>query len=376
MLKAFKTEISPTDEQKTKINKTIGTCRFIYNFYLAHNKELHESGQEFMSGKAFSVWLNNECLPAHPEKAWIKEVSPKSVKKATEDADRAFRNFFEGRARFPRFKKKHKSDVKMYFVRNSPTDCLCERYRLKVPTLGWVRLKEKGYIPTGIPIRSGSVSMKAGRYYVPVLVDMPETGARGRPRGQPLGIDLGLKEFAVLSDGTVYPNINKTDRVRKLERRLRREQRRLSRRQKGKNFRRQVLVVQRLYQRLDRIRTDYLNKTVNGIVKAKPSHVAIEDLNVSGMMKNRHLSRAIASQGFYTFRERLIRKCREYGIEVRIADRFFAPSKTCHSCGHVKKELKLSERTFICPICGLMIDRDLNAALNLRGTIKYRLAWE
>ena len=374
MLKAFKTEIDPTDEQKVKINKTIGTCRFIYNFYLAHNKELHESGQKFMSGRAFSVWLNNEYLPAHPEKAWLKESSSKSVKKAIEDADRAFRNFFEGRAGFPRFKRKHRSDAKMYFVRNNPKDCLCERHRLKVPTLGWVRLKEKGYIPTGIPIRSGTVSMKAGRYYVSVLVDMPGACVRGHPEGQPLGIDLGLKEFAVLSNGAVYPNVNKTDRVRKLEKRLRREQRRLSRKRKGKNFRKQALVIQRLYQRIDRIRIDCLNKAVNGIVKAKPSHVAIEDLNVSGMMKNRHLSKAIASQNFYMFRERLIRKCREHGIEVRIVDRFFASSKTCHSCGHVKKGLKLSERTFMCPACGLMVDRDLNAALNLRDTIEYRLA--
>ena len=324
MLKAFKTEIDPTDEQKVKINKTIGTCRFIYNFYLAHNKELHESGQKFMSGRAFSVWLNNEYLPAHPEKAWLKESSSKSVKKAIEDADRAFRNFFEGRAGFPRFKRKHRSDAKMYFVRNNPKDCLCERHRLKVPTLGWVRLKEKGYIPTGIPIRSGTVSMKAGRYYVSILVDMPGACVRGHPRGHPLGIDLGLKEFAVLSNGAVYPNVNKTDRVRKLEKRLRREQRRLSRKRR--------------------------------------------------MMKNRHLSKAIASQNFYMFRERLIRKCREHGIEVRIVDRFFASSKTCHSCGHVKKGLKLSERTFMCPACGLMVDRDLNAALNLRDTIEYRLA--
>ena len=374
MLKAFKTEIDPTDEQKVKINKTIGTCRFIYNFYLAHNKELHESGQEFMSGKAFSIWLNNGYLPFHPEKAWLKEVSSKSVKKAIENADRAFRNFFKGKAGFPKFKRKHRSDTKMYFVRNSPTDCLCERHRLKVPTLGWVRLKEKGYIPAGIPIRSGTISMKAGRYYVSVLIDMPEAGARGRPEGQPLGIDLGLKEFAVLSDGTIYPNINKTDRIRKLEKKLRREQRRLSRKQKGRNFRKQALVVQKLYQRLDRIRTDYLNKTVDGIVKAKPSHISIEDLNVSGMMKNRHLSRAIASQGFYMFREKLTRKCREHGIEVRIAGRFFASSKTCHSCNNVKKGLKLSERTFMCPVCGLVMDRDLNAALNLRDTIKYRLA--
>ena len=163
MLKSFKTEINPTLEQKTKINKTIGTCRYVYNFYLAHNKELHETGQKFMSGKSFSVWLNNEYLPNNPECIWIKEVSSKSVKKSIEDGCTAFTKFFKGQSKFPKFKKKCKSDVKMYFVKNNPKDCFCERHRINIPTLGWVRLKEKGYIPTtkdGYVIKSGTISKK------------------------------------------------------------------------------------------------------------------------------------------------------------------------------------------------------------------------
>ena len=213
MLKSFKTEINPTLEQKVKINKTIGTCRYVYNFYLAHNKELHSNGEKFMSGKSFSLWLNNEYLLNNPEYAWIKEVSSKSVKKSIEDANIAFHKFFKHQSGFPKFKKKGKSDVKMYFVKTDKKSTIwCERHRIKIPTLGWVRLKEKAYLPTtksGYVIKSGTVSMKAGRYYVSVLVEMPEI-EKETLLNEGVGIDLGLKDFAVLSTGKVYKNINKS----------------------------------------------------------------------------------------------------------------------------------------------------------------------
>ena len=148
LLKSFKTEINPTEEQKVKIRKTIGTCRYIYNFYLAHNKELHDNGEKFKSGKSFSVWLNNEYLPQNPDKLWIKEVSSKSVKHSIENGCVAFTRFFKHQSAFPNFKKKGRSDVKMYFVKNNPKDCRCERHRINIPSLGWVRMKEKGYFPT------------------------------------------------------------------------------------------------------------------------------------------------------------------------------------------------------------------------------------
>ena len=177
MLKSFKTEINPTKKQIIKINKTIGTCRYIYNFYISYNKELYENNKEFMSGKNFSVWLNNEYIPNNPDKQWIKEVSSKSVKKSIEDGYAAFLNFFRHKSNFPKFKKKNNSNVKMYFVKDNKTDCLSERHRIKIPTLGWIRLKEKGYIPTskdGFIIRSGTISYKAGRYYISALIDIPE----------------------------------------------------------------------------------------------------------------------------------------------------------------------------------------------------------
>ena len=389
MLKSYKTEINPTQEQIQKINKTIGTCRFIYNFYIAHNKELYSKGKKFMTAKSFSVWLNNEFIPNNPDYSWIKEVSSKSVKRSMENAYTAFNKFFKKKSNFPRFKKKNKTNMKMYFVKNSDTDTLCERHRIKIPTLGWVKLKEKGYIPEtkhGFVIKSGTVSCKAGRYYVSVLIDTPDT-EKPQLNDFGLGIDLGVKEFMVISNGTVKKNINKSARLKKLEKQLKREQRCLSRKYEGlkkrnnkmkgeatrQNIQKQVLKIQKLHQRINNIRTDYINKCVNEIVKTKPSYITIEDLNVKGMMKNKHLSKAVASQKFYEFRTKLEAKCKELGIELRIVDRWYPSSKLCHECGCIKKDLKLSDREYICE-CGYHADRDYNASLNLRDAISYKIA--
>lgn len=389
-IKSYKTEINPTQEQIQKINKTIGTCRFVYNFYLAHNKEIYEKEKKFVSGMDFSKWLNNIYLKENPEYGWIKEVSSKSVKQSIMNAERAFKQFFKGQSRFPRFKKKSKSDVKMYFVKtDSKTIIPCERHRIKIPTLGWVKIKEKGYIPTDSStymIKSGAVSCKAGRYYVSVLVEQPEPKSQ-QLKDFGLGIDLGVKSFAVISNGIVKKNINKTAKIKKLEKQVKRKQRCLSRKyesakkcnkkEKGeatrRNIQKQELKVQRLHHRIKNIRTDYINKCVSEIVKTKPSYITIEDLNVSGMMKNRHLSKAVASQKFYEFRAKLEAKCREYGIELRIADRWYPSSKLCHKCGCIKKDLKLSDREYVCE-CGYHADRDYNASLNLRDATSYKVA--
>ena len=207
LLRSYKTEIKPTFEQKQIINRTIGVCRYIYNFYLAHNQKIYETEKRFVSAMEFSKWLNNEFIPNNSEFHWIKEVSSKSVKQSIMNAERAFKNFFKGRAKFPKFKKKSKSDVKMYFVRTSAKAIIQrERHRIKIPTLGWVRLKEKGYIPTNqnmYIIRSGAVSYRAGRYYVSVLVEKPEP-EKLVLNDFGIGIDLGLKNFAICSNEKVY----------------------------------------------------------------------------------------------------------------------------------------------------------------------------
>ena len=384
LLKSFKTEINPTEEQKVRINKTIGTCRFIYNFYLAHNKELHKNGERFMSSSKFRVWLNNEYLPNHPEYSWIKEAYSKAVTQAVNNGQTAFTRFFNHKSNFPNFKKKGRSDVKMYFVKNNPKDCCCERHRIKIPSLGWVRIKEKGYIPTtkdGYVIKSGHVSIKADRYYVSVLVEIPDNKMANNS-SEGIGIDLGLKDLAIISNGKTYKNINRSAKLKKLEKQLIRGQRSLSRKyensKKGEstqraNIQKQKFKVQKLHHRIDHIRTDYINKTIAEIVKTKPSYITIEDLNVKGMMKNRHLSKAVASQKFYEFRIKLQAKCNENGMELRVANRWYPSSKTCHCCKNIRKDLKLSDRIFKCA-CGYIEDRDLNAALNLRDAITYEVA--
>lgn len=391
LLKSFKTEINLTPEQKQIINRTIGVCRFVYNFYLAHNKEVYEKEKRFVSGVEFSKWLNNEFVPNNQEYKWIKEVSSKSVKQSIMNAERAFKNFFRGKSRFPKFKKKNKSDVKMYFVKTDANVIIpCERHRIKIPTLGWVRLKEKGYIPTNPNIhiiKSGTVSYKAGRYYISVLVEAPEQ-KRLTLNSFGIGIDLGVKDFVICSSGKVYKNINKSSQIKKFEKKLKREQRSLSRKYESckkinnnlkgeairQNIQKQKLKVQKLHQRLDNIRTDYINKVISELVKTKPMWITIENLNVSGMMKNRHLSKAISQQKFFEFRTKLLAKCKEYGIELRIVDRFYHSSKTCHCCGYVKSDLKLSDRTYHCNECGYTEDRDYNASLNLRDCQTYSIA--
>lgn len=379
--------MNPTEEQKVKIHQTIGVSRFIYNFYISHNKEVYEREGKFVSGMDFSKWLNNEYIPNHQDMKWIKDVSSKATKQAIMNSDKAFKDFFKKTKGFPKFKKKKNQDVKAYFPKNNQTDWTLERHRVKIPTLGWVRLKEFGYIPVNAVVKSGTVSQKADRYYVSILVEEDDMLA-SKPINEGIGIDLGIKDFAICSDGTKFKNINKTSTVKKVEKKLKREQRKLSRKYESlkirnknieegratqRNIQKQIVKVQKLHQRLTNIRTDYMNKTISEIVKTKPSYIALEDLAVSNMMKNQHLSRAIASQKFFEFRTKLTTKCKQNKIELRIVNRCYPSSKTCSSCGKVKKDLKLSDRVYKCK-CGFIADRDINASMNLKNAKKYKIA--
>lgn len=393
MLKAFKTEVYPTQVQKQKINQSIGVCRWLYNSYLAKNNELYElyknneidKKDAFMSANSFDKYINNEVKTLEEYK-WINSCGSKARKKAICNAEIAYKRFFKGQSKFPRFKKKKNQDVKLYFPKNSKNDFKVDRHRINIPTLKWVRLKEKGYIPINAKVINGTVSRKANRYYVSIVCEIDWNVPSGEyTKG--LGIDLGIKDLAICSNKVTYKNINKTQRVKKLEKKLKREQKRLSRKyeslkirnkkEKGEatrqNIQKQVVKVQRLHQKLANIRTDYINKTASEIVKQKPSYITIENLVVSNMMKNRHLSKAVAQQKFYEFRSKLEYKCKLFGVELRIVDRFYPSSKLCHSCGSIKKDLKLSDRIYKCE-CGYIEDRDLNASFNLRDAKIYKIA--
>lgn len=385
--RAYKIEINPTTEQKSKIHQTIGVSRFIYNFYIAHNKEVYESKGKFISGMDFSKWLNNEYIPNNQDMKWIRDVSSKATKQAIMNGDKAFKDFFKKTKGFPKFKKKKNQDVKAYFPKNNKTDWTIERHRVKIPTLGWVRLKEFGYIPINSIVKSDTVSQKSDRYYVSILVGEDDIQV-SKCTIEGIGIDLGIKDFAICSNGSKFKNINKTSTVKKVEKKLKREQRKLSRKYESlkvrnknikegvatrQNIQKQIVKVQKIHQRLANIRTDYINKTVFQVIEQKPGYITIEDLNVTGMMKNKHLSKAISSQKFFEFRTKLTAKCKQNNIELRVADRWYPSSKTCSQCGEVNNGLKLKDRVYKCE-CGLSIDRDLNASINLKNAKKYKIA--
>lgn len=392
LYKAYKVEINPTSKQLQKINQSLGVCRWLYNNYLAKNKELYQmykdglidKKESFMSANDFDKFVNNK-LKTLDQYKWINECGSKARKKAICNAETAFKRFFKGLAGFPRFKKKGKSDIGLYFPKNNKTDWKVERHRINIPTLKWVQLKEFGYVPINAKVVNGTVTEKNGRYYVSVVCDIEEQYKEMNIR-EPIGVDLGIKDFAICSNGITFKNINKTNRIRKIEKKLKREQRKLSRKyeinkekiKKGeatrKNIDKQRLKVAKLYERLTNIRTDYVNKTVSTIIQQKPRWITIEDLNVKGMMKNKHLSKAIAQQKFYEFRVKLTNKCNENNIELRQVDRFYPSSKTCSCCGSIKNDLSLSDRVYICKVCGLVMDRDLNASINLRDAKTYNIA--
>ena len=394
MLIAYKVEIKPTLQQIQKINQNIGVCRWLYNKYLAINNQLYaqykegliDKKQAFMSANDFDKYINND-IKTLEEYSWINNCGSKARKKSIQNAEIAYKRFFKGLSGFPKFKKKKNQDAKLYFPKNNKTDFKVERHKINIPTLKWVRLKEKGYIPTNAKIINGTVSKKADRYYIAVICDIDWNIPSGQ-YSKGIGIDLGLKETAICSNNKVYKNINKTSIVKKLEKKLKREQRKLSRKyeslkirnkkEKGeathKNIQKQIVKVQKLHQRLTNIRADYNNKIVASIIKQKPSFITIEDLNISGMMKNKHLSKAVAQQKLYEFRSKLEYKCSLFGIELRIVDRFYPSSKTCSYCGSIKKDLKLSDRVYKCDNCGLEIDRDKNASFNLRDAKIYEIA--
>jgi putative transposase len=388
--KAYKIEIKPTKAQILKIHQTIGVSRFIYNFYIAHNKEVYEKEKKFVSGMDFSKWLNNEYIPSNRDRVWIKEVSSKATKQAIMNGEKAFKKFFDGKAGFPKFKKKKNQDVKAYLPKNNTTDWTIQRHRVKVPTLGWIRLKEFGYIPVNSMVKSGTVSQKADRYYLSILVE-DNMKIDNKPHSEGIGIDLGLKNFAVCSNGLTKKNINKTSPIKKAEKKLKREQRKLSRKYESlkirdknikkeggnatrQNIQKQIVKVQKLHQKLANKRTDYINKIISEAIKQKPSFITLEDLNVSGMMKNRHLAKAVAQQKFYEFRTKLTSKANQNNIEVRVVDRWYPSSKTCSCCGNIKRNLKLSDRVYKCDNCNNSMDRDLNASINLANAKKYKIA--
>ena len=384
MYKALKIELKLTVAQKIKVCQTIGTERFIYNEYIKYNQEQYKLGNKFISANDFSKYLNNIYLPNNPDKKWIKDVSSKSVKQAMIYGEKAFKRFFKGLSAFPVFKKKGKNELGAYFVKNNKTDFEFYRHKIKIPTLKFVKVKEYGYIPKNANIKSGTITKIADRYFLSLIIEVDDIVKTKNKNIKGLGIDLGIKDTAICSDGRVFKNINKTIKIKKLKKKLKREQRKMSRSieyskskkiklKECKNFNKKKLKVQKIFYRLNCIRDDYNNKIVDEITRAKLKYITIEDLKVSNMIKNKHLSKAIQEQNFYSIRTKLINKCKERNIELRLVDTFYPSSKTCSCCGSIKRNLKLNDRIYKCCNCGLEMDRDYNASINLEKAKIYKV---
>ena len=227
MYKAIKIELKLTNEQKIQVNKTIGVERFIYNEYIKYNQEQYELGNKFVSAFDFSKYINNVYLPNNPDKKWIKDVSSKSVSKAMIYGEKAFKNFFKGLSGFPVFKKKGKNELGAYFVKDGKKDFEFYRHKIKIPTLKFVRVKEYGYIPKNANIKSGTISKIADRYFLSLIMEVDDIVKTENKNTKGLGIDLGIKDTAICSNGMVFKNINKTKKVKKIKKKLKREQRKM-----------------------------------------------------------------------------------------------------------------------------------------------------
>ena len=380
MVKAIKVMLIPNNVQQTKLFQYAGASRFAYNWALAREKENYEKGGRFIPDtelrKEFTRLRNSD------EYAWLLNVSNNVTKQAIKDACSAYKNFFKGLQRYPRFKTKKKSMPKFYQdnikIQFRDTHVKFEGFsfsrKANKQKLNWVKLAEHGRIPTDAKYRNPRVSFDGLNWWISVCVEFPD--CRDRSNHDGIGIDLGIKDLAICSDGNTYKNINKSQTVKKLEKCKRRLQRSVSRKYehnkkggsycKTNNIVKKEKLLLKVNHRLANIRKDYLNQTTSEIVNRKPRFICIEDLNVSGMIKNRHLSKAVQNQGFFEFRKQLEYKCNDRGIQLIVADRSYPSSKRCSCCGKIKKDLRLSDRTYKCE-CGNVIDRDFQASLNLKA---------
>jgi putative transposase len=349
-----------------------GAVRFIYNWGLATLTKDYEARKvSLQPGEKVKGALKPLDLQARlpilkvTEFPWLRDVTAQCLQRALRNLDSAFKGFFRrvkaGKTPgYPKFKKRGIRDSFQFAqnVKITPT-------HVRLPKIGAVRLKQHGYIPTDLPCRTVTVSERAGRWFVTVLIEVPEP-QRVVPTGEVLGIDLGIKTLATLSDGTVYQNPKHLEHT---QRKLTHLQRQLARQQKGSHRRAKTKAkIATVHARISNQRSDVLHKMTTGIVKTKrPPVVVIEDLNVSGMTKNHCLARYVSSASFAEIRRQFTYKCGWYGVQLVLADRFYPSSKTCSQCGWVKPDLTLGNRVFRCEKCGLILDRDLNASLNLRG---------
>lgn len=380
MIKTIKVMLKPNNKQTTKLFQYAGTSRFTYNWALAREQENYKNGGKFISDGDLRKEFTQ--LKKTDKYVWLNNVSNNVTKQAIKDACEAYKRFFKYQSKFPKFKSKQKS--KPSFFQDPIKIKFTERYvkvegfasskKANKQKINYIKLAEYNRIPIDCKYYNPRITYDGINWWISVGIDIEDCKSGLNNDG--IGIDLGIKDLAVCSDKNTYKNINKTKSVKKLEKHKRRLQRSISRsyeknKKKGKycktnNVIKKERLLLKVNHRLTNIRNNYLHQTTTEIVNRKPGFICIEDLNVSGIMENKHLSKAIQQQGFYEFRKHLKYKCKSRGIQLIIADRFFPSSKLCSCCGAIKKDLKLSDRVYKCE-CGNVIDRDFQAALNLKA---------
>ena len=365
MILAKKVRIKPTPEQEQQLWRSAGAVRWVYNWTLARQEENYRDGGKFISDGELRKELTK--LKQTEEYAWLNEISAQTTKQAVKDACDAYKKMFRGESGKPKFKSRKRSKPAFYsrYDRFKVDGC-----RVYLEKIGWIETSEP--IPEMDKYTNPRVSFDGKYWYVSVGIMQEQENPE--LTNVMIGIDVGIKKLAVCSNGTMFKNINNSSAVRKTEKRLRRLQRKVSRKyemnKEGSRFvkTRNIVKVEKsirlLHRRLTNIRTNHIHQATSAIAKTKPSAVVMEDLNVSGMMRNRHLSKAIAGQKLHEFIRQMKYKCAKIGARFIQADKWFPSSKMCSSCGQIKKNLKLSDRTYECD-CGLKIDRDVNAAINL-----------
>lgn len=379
LIKGIKVQLIPNNRQITKLFQFAGAARFAYNWALGREQENYKNGGKFISDKDLRKEFTK--LKKTDEFAWLCTISNNVTKQAIKDACIAYKNFFDGHTGFPKFKsKKHskpkfyQDNVKIRFTdRHVKVEGFAYSKKRNKQKLNHIRLAEHGRIPTDCKHINPRISFDGISWWIGVGVECDDIKEVLTNDG--IGIDLGIKDLAICSDNNTYKNVNKTQKVKKLEKRKRRLQRSVSRKyennKKGKEYLKTSNIIKsekellKVNHKLTNIHQNYLHQTTSEIINRKPMFIVLEDLNVSGMMKNRHLSKAVQQQGFFEFRRQIEYKCSWSHIPVIIADRFFPSSKLCSCCGTVKKDLKLSDRIYKCD-CGNVIDRDYQAALNLK----------
>ena len=362
MLKVIKIRIYPSDEQKNFINKQLGCCRVVYNSCLEYRRDKYEKeGISITSSQAI-----NYIVELKKEREWLKEVHSKVLQQSVMDMNSAYKNFFERRCGFPKFKSKKDYEQKCRFPKDAFIGIRGNRIDL-IKSLKDIHFKcsvrdERYLNKNQDKVHSLTLTKtKSDQYYLSVLVDK-----QIEPKqfvNSVIGIDLGIKDFVITSEGQVFENLHfkksETNKLKRLQKQLSRKQPNSKNREKAR------IKLAKLNQKIRNKKLHYLHQVSNQLV-SENQIICMEDLNVKGMMKNHNLAESISEMNFGEFKNLLTYKCLQYGRQLVFIDRFYPSSKTCHCCGYVNKSLTLSDRQWVCPECNSVIDRDLNAAQNIK----------